>query len=261
MENKIFGDPSEELVRRANKLIGPNEAILGIVTNSDTNRRNCCCQKVCCHSLVPCLCPLWLMGGVMYCWACCILDKYLVFKSEIFVFTDKKIYVDIGNKGTGCLAQAEWTTREDGICGKPRPPIGTLEYSQIKNMVTDHPPEQTICARYFPQTALCLYINNHVLSTHAGETKYVNMRPIWVDDPVALKAFILQNTPHLTVAEAVPLVPVKPQTVEMVRGGRSAIPKQDDPYVALQKLKDLLDAGVLNEKEFNEKKSKILETI
>ena len=253
MENKIFGDPSEELVRRANKLIGPNEAILGIVTNSDTNRRNCCYQKVCCHSLVPCLCPLWMMGGVMYCWACCILDQYLVFKSEIFVFTEKKIYVDIGNKGTGCLAQAEWTTREDGVCGKPRPPIGTLKYSQIKNMVTDHPPEQTICARCFPQTALCLYINNYVLATHAGETKYVNMRPIWVDDPVALKAFILQNTPHSTVAEALPLVPVMPQPVEMVRG--------DDPYVALQKLKDLLDAGVLNEKEFNEKKSKILETI
>ena len=52
-----------------------------------------------------------------------------------------------------------------------------------------------------------------------------------------------------------------PQTVEMARGGRSIIPIQDDPYVRLQKLKDLLDAGVLSEKEFNEKKSKILETI
>ena len=218
MENRLFGEPSEELVRRANKLIGPNETILGIVTNSDTNLRNCCYQFVCCHSLAPCLCPLWCMGCVIYGWSCCLLDKFLVFKSEIFVFTDKKIHIDIGDQGTGCLAQVEWTTNEDGICGEARPPIGTLEYNQIKNMVTDHPPNQNICARYFPQTALSLYINNAKLSTHTGETRYVNMRPIWVDDPDALKSFILQRISHLDVAEAVPLTPVVTKTVEMVRG-------------------------------------------
>ena len=60
-------------------------------------------------------------GGGLRSVALVVSYKYLVFQSEIFVFTDQKIYIDIGNKGTRCLAQADWTSPEDGLCGKAPP--------------------------------------------------------------------------------------------------------------------------------------------
>jgi hypothetical protein len=170
------------------------------------------------------------------------------------VFTNKKIHIDIGNKGTRCLAQADWTSPEDGLCGKARPPVGILEFSEIRDIVTDNPPKQTPFANCFPQNAACLYINNARLSTHSGETKNRNMRPIWVDDPEALKEFIMKI--YKEVTETGP-----PSEIEMTREhGNKILPagKEEDPYKALRKLKELLNDGVITQGEFDSKKADVM---
>eukprot|EP00944_MAST-04C_sp_MAST-4C-sp1_P006085 g6085.t1 len=241
----VFGNPTNELLLRAQKLVGPDETILGVVRNSKKNCRNNCYQQGGCFCVTPCLWPFYAGAGLAFCGACCFLDKYLVFQSEIFVFTDQKIYIDIGNKGTRCLAQADWTSPEDGLCGKARPPVGILEYSEIRNIVTDNPPKQTIFANCFPQNAACLYINNARLSTHSGETKNRNMRPIWVDDPEALNEFIMKTVEEVTETG-------NPSEIEMTRG------HEDDPYKALKKLKELLNDGIITQEEFDSKKADIM---
>ena len=84
IEEDIFGNPSEKLLFAKNGDDDDDEKILGIAVNSNKNIMNMCIHDA---VLACCLC---IYGG-----CCCWYDRYIMNKTEIFVFTDKRIHVDI----------------------------------------------------------------------------------------------------------------------------------------------------------------------
>lgn len=93
-------------------------------------------------------------------------------------------------------------------------------------------------------------LSSEVVITGAGVTEDLG-------DLFHLNANGLPGIPAIPKDEAGKLVNIINDGIERVRGGSGATTRSTTPYDELKKLKELLDLGIINQSEFDEKKKEL----
>jgi len=213
-------------------------AILGIYTVSDENRKNAIKQPFGCLVL-PCFWPHAIVCSPCICVALKSLDDVLA--SVVYVITDKRVYQSVDVTG--------------GACCIPGKDSGDVTLNDINGTSMDMPGScGGVQCCPVKQVVLGLPLG-HPLA-NAGGTKHTphTKMQMFVDDPDAVIALLRKAKdayvgPGMGAFTQPIVVPM-----EMARA-------EPDAMDQMAKLKTLLDSGVINQAEYDEKRKELLSKI
>jgi len=235
-----------EDVEKAKALVGPGETVVAIwrVREEHVGDAACANNPARFFAVLPCFWPFLLIGWP--CFLACHIGVKNIVKGTVYILTDKNVYRSVDDSTTVCC-----TTGNDS---------GSIGLTDVTGVYVDQPGKVCGGECCCPVSSVSLGTPMGSPMANAGGTKHTPNNKILSitgkdpDEADRLAKLIRDTkgalgglTPVVTSVVTTAGVPVQPMEIA-----------REDPAEQILKLKGLLDAGAIDQKEFDAKKSELM---